>query len=376
MTNYNIELIVMVPVIVLLAVLDYNMQKFTSKKVFYGVNIPEKYRGFEELKQIDKNYKRNILISTAAVLIVQIALSLYANFTLNENLYLAAVTVPIILVVFLYYFIYYNSYKKVLAFKQEHISTINPELKAEKTQILDVDFIHERDKLVKKYSLIYLIPILLVVASSVYAFMNYDKIPEMMPTHFNFQGIADGFTLKTKTSFFAQIGMQVIVMVIVYLGSIYSLKARVKIDKNDSKSDIAHTIKYLNHLASGSFFILFAMALLFSSISFGLVNQEVNQMLVILSTVLLLVSIVPLLFTSYKLKKGNYSDASYTIDDDDKYWLLGGFYYNPDDPAAFVQKRFGIGWTVNLGSTKGKLLIACIVIMLVATIFISFKFAA
>lgn len=375
MTNY-IELIIMVPTIVLLAFVDYNMQKFTSKKVFYGVNIPEKYRDFEELKQIDKSYKRGILISTAAILILQIALSLYANFTLSENLYLVAVTIPIILTVVLYYLIYYNSYKKVLIFKEKYISTINSELKSEKTQILDVDFIHERDKLVKKYSLIYIIPILLVVASSVYSFINYDKIPEMMPTHFNFQGIADGFTVKTKTSFFAQIGMQIVVMLLVYFSSVYSLKARVKIDKSNSKSDIAHTIKYLSHLASESFFLLLAMALFFSSISFGLVNQKINQMLVILSTVILLASIAPLLYTSYKLKKGNYSDVSYTVDDDDKYWLLGCLYYNPNDPAAFVQKRFGIGWTINLGSNKGKLMVACIVLMLVITLYISFKFAA
>lgn len=375
MTNY-IELIIMVPTIVLLAFVDYNMQKFTSKKVFYGVNIPEKYRDFEELKQIDKSYKRGILISTAAILILQIALSLYANFTLSENLYLVSVTIPIILTVVLYYLIYYNSYKKVLIFKEKYISTINSELKSEKTQILDVDFIHERDKLVKKYSLIYIIPILLVVASSVYSFINYDKIPEMMPTHFNFQGIADGFTVKTKTSFFAQIGMQIVVMLLVYFSSVYSLKARVKIDKSNSKSDIAHTIKYLSHLASESFFLLLAMALLFSSISFGLVNQKINQMLVILSTVILLASIAPLLYTSYKLKKGNYSDVSYTVDDDDKYWLLGCLYYNPNDPAAFVQKRFGIGWTINLGSNKGKLMVACIVLMLVITLYISFKFAA
>lgn len=376
MTNYNIELMVMVPIIILLAVVDYNMQKFTSKKIFYGVNIPEKYINFEELKQIDKSYKRGILITTFAMLIIQIGLSLYTDFTLNKNLYLVAVTAPIILTIILYYFIYYNSYKKVLLFKEEHISTINPEIKAEKTQILDVDFIHERDKLVKKYSLIYLIPILLIVASSAYAFINYDKIPEMMPTHFNFQGIADGFTVKTKSSFFAQIGMQVVVMVLIYFCSVYSLKARIKIDKNDSKSDIANTIKYLNHLASESFFMLFAMALFFSSISFGLINQKLNQVLIILSTVILLASIVPLIYTSSKLKKGNYSDVSYTVDDDDKYWILGCFYFNPNDPVAFVQKRFGIGWTVNLGSSKGKLMVACIILMLIITLYVSFKFAA
>lgn len=33
--------------------------------------------------------------------------------------------------------------------------------------------------------------------------------------------------------------------------------------------------------------------------------------------------------------------------DDDHYWKLGQFYFNPDDPAVFVEKRFGVGWTVN-----------------------------
>ncbi|HUI40831.1 MAG TPA: DUF5808 domain-containing protein [Terriglobia bacterium] len=33
----------------------------------------------------------------------------------------------------------------------------------------------------------------------------------------------------------------------------------------------------------------------------------------------------------------------------DRYWKVGMFYVNPDDPALFVEKRFGIGYTVNFG---------------------------
>lgn len=33
--------------------------------------------------------------------------------------------------------------------------------------------------------------------------------------------------------------------------------------------------------------------------------------------------------------------------DDDRYWKLGIVYFNREDPAVFVQKRFGVGWTVN-----------------------------
>jgi uncharacterized membrane protein len=41
--------------------------------------------------------------------------------------------------------------------------------------------------------------------------------------------------------------------------------------------------------------------------------------------------------------------------DDDRYWSGGLFYNNPDDPAVFVPKRYGLGWTVNFGNPRGKL---------------------
>ncbi len=55
--------------------------------------------------------------------------------------------------------------------------------------------------------------------------------------------------------------------------------------------------------------------------------------------------------------------------DDDRYWYGGFFYNNPDDPALFVPKRFGLGWTMNFGHPRSKLvLIGLLVGMLVLLI--------
>ena len=40
--------------------------------------------------------------------------------------------------------------------------------------------------------------------------------------------------------------------------------------------------------------------------------------------------------------------------DDERYWVGGFFYNNPDDPEMFVPKRYGLGWTVNFGHPWGK----------------------
>jgi len=51
--------------------------------------------------------------------------------------------------------------------------------------------------------------------------------------------------------------------------------------------------------------------------------------------------------------------------DDDRYWYGGFFYNNPDDPAVFVPKRFGLGWTMNFGHPQAKLvLIGMLVLVL------------
>lgn len=44
--------------------------------------------------------------------------------------------------------------------------------------------------------------------------------------------------------------------------------------------------------------------------------------------------------------------------DDDCFWKLGIFYVNSNDASIFAPKRFGVGWTVNLGRPAAWLIIA------------------
>jgi uncharacterized membrane protein len=47
--------------------------------------------------------------------------------------------------------------------------------------------------------------------------------------------------------------------------------------------------------------------------------------------------------------------------DDDRHWLGGLLYYNPDDPEPFVPKRFGFGWTINFAHPAGKVILAALI---------------
>jgi uncharacterized membrane protein len=55
----------------------------------------------------------------------------------------------------------------------------------------------------------------------------------------------------------------------------------------------------------------------------------------------------------------------------DECWHAGDFYYNPADPAFVVEKRFGIGYTVNLAHKLTWLLAGQVVLIITSAIFLA-----
>lgn len=62
-------------------------------------------------------------------------------------------------------------------------------------------------------------------------------------------------------------------------------------------------------------------------------------------------------------KKNNWRDL--LTQEDDNYYIWGMFYYNPNDPALWVEKRAGVGWTINIARPFGKVFMAIIGLILV-----------
>ncbi len=54
----------------------------------------------------------------------------------------------------------------------------------------------------------------------------------------------------------------------------------------------------------------------------------------------------------------------------DRYWKAGLFYVNPDDPALFIEKRFGVGYTMNFGRPASWVILGAIVLLPVITMLV------
>ena len=108
------------------------------------------------------------------------------------------------------------------------------------------------------------------------------------------------------------------------------------------------------------FTVIGGLGMMFVMGSIMLVNIEVISLMAIVPVtmtfvVLLVVYAIMLSITmgqsGSRVKTTIKADGTKINRDDDRYWVAGSFYFNKEDPAMFVEKRFGIGMTVNFGNT-------------------------
>jgi uncharacterized membrane protein len=77
----------------------------------------------------------------------------------------------------------------------------------------------------------------------------------------------------------------------------------------------------------------------------------------VLAAVLVVVLPVAMLYSGRFSRPGQPHEGDRSPD---HCWKLGMFYFNPDDPALWVEKRFGLGYTINFARPAAWLLVAAI----------------
>ncbi|MCR5060638.1 MAG: DUF5808 domain-containing protein [Saccharofermentans sp.] len=108
-------------------------------------------------------------------------------------------------------------------------------------------------------------------------------------------------------------------------------------------------------------------------ISYSILCMFVNNEAVIVGGILvytvLLMLIAVIGFVNQKSIEKRYErDTELELQDDDDNWILGMFYYNPNDTRLNVEKRFGFGSTINIAHPAGKVIMALTVLLLIGTI--------
>jgi len=217
-----------------------------------------------------------------------------------------------------------------------------------------------------------------------YAWVSYSEMPASIPTHFGASGRPDAWSPRSLRSVML---LPILTLVIcTMLGGMACLTARAKraIRQSDEGVSFEAQIRFRHAMTlflSGTVVLVTLMLTTMSidaiRVALGLA-QRLSLVGMVTTVVLVIYALGGALYLMLHFGQGGArlerSAAGAPLTNglaDNTHWVLGVFYVNRDDPSFFVEKRFGMGYTINLGNPTAVAFIAAFFIIIGAILGIS-----
>ncbi len=346
------------------------------RSLLFGTRVPEAVHEQPEVKALKKQYAVRGLVLLgvmAAAAILQFVL--LPGATMLTVMYLPLIYAALSLV------IYYPCHQEAIAMKQKNNWQPDPRIKADTSSALI------KQTLKGLPWSWYIASLIVLLGICAYAAYQYPHIPNRFPTHWGPDMQPDKYSDKSVLTVLTMplIGFAMIIVFILSNVAIFKMKLQVSTE-NPALSFAQHRLyrRILSHYL-GLITLATAVGIaLMAPSSMGLANLETVPFLTGL-TVYLLLTIIPIVIISlkagqsgFKLKPailpkdadGKYAPVLKEVfsgRDDDRFWKLGLFYYNKEDPSVFVEDRFGLNGGLNYARLSAKLFVALMTAILVVT---------
>ncbi|AOY75964.1 DUF1648 domain-containing protein [Clostridium formicaceticum] len=347
------------------------MPNYSKNTLVFGVNIPEEVAKDEKVIRLKQEYRiiHSVSFAISKLVIIYFAFKYESTRLLNMG-------ILIFILLFSVNYIYIHLKTKKLKEKEGWLM--------KKKQVVMVST--SRNKTQKLLSMKwYLIPVFIFAFTWIFTMIMYPQLPNEIPSKLNFNGDIVKYSSKSFLSVFGMPLTQLGMLVMFY----YLSKAigRSKITINPSKPKTSEQQNIVSNKRWIGFMIFTSTII---NIHFSYLQLTLLQIIKVTSVTYYLMNILvvfaPLAALVIIAVTTGQSGSKISVNleeevnekliyrDDDKYWLLGSLYYNPQDPSLWIEKRYGIGWTINIGNPIGKLLggatIVLLVIAVIATVFL------
>ncbi|AUM95214.1 TPA: DUF1648 domain-containing protein [Clostridium botulinum] len=347
--------------------------KTTRKDIFLGVRIPEEESGKIEIKNIYKSFVLwNIIISLPVIFLLSFIVYKFNNIGL------------FVLFTFIYIFISFLIYLKFNKDVKQLKS--NKDWFKNKKQVIAVDTEFSSENPNK--SLIspwwFLIPIVIILITIFINIKIYPSLPNRVATHWDFNGNINGYQNKSTFLIYQMPLMEIFMTSIFFLCyKIIGWSKKQISAVNPEESKIRNKL-FRRILSIYITFSTIAMITFLSIINFQIMKviDISNKFMTYFSLIFALSMIIVPIILGIKIGQGgsklklNYKDENinnFINKDDDNHWIFGNtIYYNKEDPSLFIEKRFGIGWTINAGRPLGLIIYISLILIIIISIISSF----
>jgi uncharacterized membrane protein len=208
-----------------------------------------------------------------------------------------------------------------------------------------------------------LVPLSLIVLTAILLAMRYPTAPSAIPVHFDPAGHATRFAPKSPWTFFSLVGVQLSERAIfTVLGAAVSM-ARVAPSTGVAGEAYRRLwVRLILMIKTGTLLLLSISNLLTTSHApSDILAVSMAALPIVVNVTLLTLTLMLVLHYGQSgwrlLRRTGAQPTTHGDATPDRAWKGGLFYYNPNDPALFVEKRSGPGWTINFGHSLSLLVL-------------------
>lgn len=328
----------------LLAALFVWMPVMRSEEAFFGVRVSaDFYRA--EGQRLLRRYRFWLLMLLVEIEVIGLLVSLY-----RAELPLARIaSIPLLLLsATILYILFYRQVKPYALAEEE--SRFASSLKR---------------RHLSEYTNLYLeaAVLCLTVLPTLFLVYYYPQLPERIPVHWDWRGVPDGWARKSFGTVFALSLMLLYMQGLFLLVKHGLLTVKMTLPVEGAAEYARGKEEFLTNVMKMMDWARLMVAILLSALLLNIVFTSVEGLrhlsafvfaVNILCTVLLvlvcLYYIARLVRIDRRLKR-EVGRVYFQRGRDRAHWYAGGlFYYNPEDPALFVEKLVGFGYTFNMAN--------------------------
>ena len=322
-------------VVLLIAGLFWFMPELTRRDLYFAVTVPSEFRDNHAAKAILQRYRSELLLLSVVALTAFVA----GVFLLGVRVVPAGVPLELAAS----FIAFYRARRRVLPHA------------VEPTTIREAD-LHSRDRLIPGGWVAASGPFILLAACAIYLWFQWGDIPLRFVVHWDAFGHPNRWAARSFASVFLPLlgtaGILAALTLILY-GGAYWVRPIHAVG-----SEGASELKFRRAVLAVVLAAEYLIALQSSWLVVVLRAHDwgtPGRIIVLFPLILVLVLVTVFVFARFgqggsRMSAANQSASSVPVGDrtQDSYWKLGIFYFNREDPAAVIEKRFGIGYTFNL----------------------------
>ncbi len=357
-------------ILLVTAFLGWLMPALTRRDLLFGVTIAPDARTSPAVRSLIRRYRAEVVGLTLALLAALGVLAVFAPDAWFANGWVSLfVWVPLLVLTAPYLQAYFAS-RALRAVPQEGGAAAAAEPVAELRQRRYGDYVPLFWEA---------LPLALIAATAIVLAISYAAAPAVIPVHFDAAGRPNAYATKSIGGYFALVWVQFFLEVLLTGLALLIVGAKALPGRAESRFRRLW-LRYLFGMKALTLAFLGALALVVAQAEqTGSASGVMVVVPLALGFVVILLGSAMVLAVRTGQGGSRLGSPAETRGDrlDDRYWKLGGFYVNPQDPSFFVEKRFGIGWTINFGNRWGVIalcgllalavLLPLLVIMLSAT---------